>query len=90
MNECPASVEYRGAEGYGNIQRGETRRAECGHQQDKLKIRHLGAMDIECLHDRWPPTCGIGKTLHDGDASVPDSLVIHIGIDIEERVDAVE
>ena len=36
MNERPAPVENRGTEDIGNIDCGETRRAECRHEEDEL------------------------------------------------------
>ena len=58
-------------------------------KQDELKVRHLRAMDIECLHDRslppeaseWPSAMTTPRYRW---------LSLSVGVDFEERVDAVE
>ena len=56
MNERPASVENRRAEGPGNIERGQTRRTERRHEQDELKVRHLGRrISSVCMIDGLLP-----------------------------------
>jgi hypothetical protein len=50
MNERPAAVENCGAERLRDIQRSQRSCAERRHKQDELKVRHVGAMDIKCLH----------------------------------------
>ena len=69
VNERPAAIENRGTESFRNIEHGQTRRAECCDQQHELKIRHLGAMSIKCLHDRSLSLSGGGKAWSD-EASV--------------------
>ena len=52
MNEGPAPVEDRGAQHLRHIERGQAGSAECRHQQDELKIGHVGTINIERLHGR--------------------------------------
>jgi hypothetical protein len=54
MNQHPAPVKYAYAYGVRYIERREARRAERRDEQRKLEIGHAGAMNIKCLHHRFP------------------------------------
>ncbi len=50
MNECPATIEDRLSEIFGQIDRREICGAECRHKEDELEVGHSGIMNIESRH----------------------------------------